>query len=437
LYVHKWRKAGYSFMLGAGYRYNENKSALMQTVQDGITLADSMYLQTGTHISENTITANAAYAIPLGKAGQVQLQYDMSSRNASSGRYNYSTPDPVLPGTTPHTTAFNQFSTRTLTQKAGVFYRFRKNKADVSAGLFGQLATQQLQQQQPSVYDAVRTYRNILPVLSAQYYFTPAKNLQLMYMPDAALPEVSQLQPVADNTNPMLLYTGNTALRQVYQHNLSLRYSVVNTARRVNYFLLLSGSYAYNYIGNSIFFADRDTQISPGVWMREGAQLLQPVNADGYTYLNLTAGYGFPLWKLHVDANITGNMVRVPVVINGVTNMVQRQGMGADFLVSSNISNNIDITCSSSNTFHLVAMSRGSSLYYTNNSNVLLNFMLPAGFAVNAGVAYRLTKAPGPAIMKMRCSAIWAWENSSGKNGRSCVYWCTTAPGKTKTYHST
>jgi len=367
----------------------------MQTVRDGITPADSMYLQTGLRVRENILTANAAYAIPLGKAGELQVQYDMNRRDASSGKYNYSSPDPVQPGTMTLTTVFNQFSTAAFTQKAGVFYRLRKNRTDVSAGLFGQLSAQQLRQQQPSVSDAGKTYRNLLPVLSAQYYFTPAKNLQLMYMPDAALPEILQLQPVADNANPMLLYMGNPMLKQVYQHNISMRYSALNAARRINYFLLLSGSYAYNYIGNSIFFAEKDTLLSPGVWMREGAQLQQPVNAGNYTYLNLTAGYGFPLWKLHVDADITGNLVRVPVAVNGTTSLVRRQGIGADVSVSSNISNNVDLTCSSNNTFSFVAAASGSSLYYMNNSNLLLNLILPAGFTVSTGIAYRLTKAPG------------------------------------------
>ena len=396
LYMHKWRNARRSFTLGAGYKYNSNQSDLAQMVHNGVPVTDSMYQQTGMHATERCVTANAAYAIPAGKAGQVQLQYDISNVYASSDKNNYSSADPGQQGGVPHATVFNRFNNTVLTQKAGVFYRLRKSRADVSLGVFGQQAMQTLQQQEPVAFSVTHVYRNILPVLSAQYYFSPGRTWQLMYMPNAAQPEISQLQPLTDKTNSLLLYTGNTALKQVYQHNVSLRYTGMNTAKRVNYFLLLSGSYAHNYIGNSIFFAGRDTLISPGVVMRQGAQLMQPVNVDGYSYLNITAGYGFPLWKLHVDINMNGNMVHVPVVINGIINRIKRQGIGADVSVSSNISSNIDLTCSSNNTCNIAAgASVGSGIYYTNNSNLLLNLTLPMGFLVNMGASYRFTKAPG------------------------------------------
>jgi outer membrane receptor protein involved in Fe transport len=60
-----------------------------------------------------------------------------------------------------------------------------------------------------------------LPSFSYRYKFSDNKTFAFRYSTDAKLPDLNQLQPVPDNTDPNYLVIGNPDLQPSFSHNFN------------------------------------------------------------------------------------------------------------------------------------------------------------------------------------------------------------------------
>lgn len=93
------------------------------------------------------------------------------------------------------------------------------------------------------------------------YKFSKTENIRFMYRTSTNAPNISQLQNIVDNSNPLLLRTGNPDLRQDYNHNISLRYGKTTTSKGNGLFIFAMGGFVNNYIGNRTIIATNDTVV--------------------------------------------------------------------------------------------------------------------------------------------------------------------------------
>ena len=152
--------------------------------------------------------------------------------------------------------------------------------------------------------------------------FSKQENLRFMYRTNTQIPTVQQLQNVVDNSNPLQLSVGNPDLDQSFNHRLFLRYTKTNLEKASVFFVMVSGNFTDNYIGNSTYLADSDHPIFSDLNVQRGTQLSRPVNLDGYQNLSIFTTYGFPFKaiKTNINLDLSANSTRIPGLINDELN---------------------------------------------------------------------------------------------------------------------
>lgn len=133
-----------------------------------------------------------------------------------------------------------------------------------------------------------RTFENFLPVARFNFDFTNFKHLRFDYETSMQEPNIQQLQPVVDNSDPLNLSVGNPELRPGYSHNISANFTSFNPSNFINLFALITSAYTTNAIANS-------QTVNPTDFVRTS----KPVNVRDNLQLNGNFSFGFPVKKLN------------------------------------------------------------------------------------------------------------------------------------------
>lgn len=329
--------------------------------------------------------SNVTYTEPVGKAGFIAMNYvltynfsasEKNTFNRSLINYDYSLQDTVL------SSVFGNVYTA---HAGGVSYRFQKEKLNFSLGANVQHAELSKDQSFPTPFRGSKTFQSVLPNAQFQYRFSKTNNLRFNYRSSNTPPSVDQLQNVLNNSNNLQLSIGNPDLRQTFQNNLSLRYSGVNTIKSTAIFVLLSGTYTNDYIGNSSIIAQHDTVVYNDIVLAKGSQIIRPVNMDNYYTLRFFFNYSFAVKKLksNLNINVGCNYNNIPALINDEVNYSNTTAPSVGLVLSSNVNEQIDFTISSNSAYNNVENTiqpAQNSSYLQQNTSVKLNINPKGGF---------------------------------------------------------
>ncbi|MDF2450045.1 MAG: hypothetical protein K0R26_2549 [Bacteroidota bacterium] len=390
LYRHSFAKRGRTFSInltpGTSRSSGENKLYSMNNYyRDSVSYGDSLNQKAGILKQGNSLTTNISYTEPLSKSNFLLFNYTSNyNDNYSSKRTNnrdsidfkYDDLDSNLT---------NVFRNQYQSHSGSAGYRFQKEKFNFSVNAAYQWAILSKQQEIPSRYELSKTFESILPSAQLQYKFSPKKNLRINYRTSNNPPGIDQLQDVINNSNPLQLSTGNPELKQDFQNNLNIRYSGVNTEKATSFFALLGGNYSDSYIGNSTLIANQDTVVYNGISLQRGAQIVRPVNLNGYYSLRSFLNYTFPVKKIktNLSLNLSGNYTHVPGLINTKINFANTATGVLGLVLSSNVSEKIDFTLSSNSSYSTIEnsiQSQSNTSYFSQLSKVKLNLNPYKGF---------------------------------------------------------
>jgi outer membrane receptor protein involved in Fe transport len=87
------------------------------------------------------------------------------------------------------------------------------------------------------------SFLNVTPQLGINYSPKQQQGISFNYRGNTRQPTISQLQPIRDNTDPLVEYVGNPNLKVGFNHNLNLNY---------NNYKVLKQAYSYAYFGYNI-----------------------------------------------------------------------------------------------------------------------------------------------------------------------------------------
>ena len=135
-------------------------------------------------------------------------------------------------------------------------------------------------------------YTHLLPSADLRLQLSDAKTLNFRYTTRTREPSMTELQPFADNTNPLRTYIGNPNLTPEYSHNFSADYRFFDQFSFVNLFTYLRLNYTGDNIAQSRVFDDR------------GIQTVMPVNIDHVWSTNGGVTYGQPVRPLGARINL-------------------------------------------------------------------------------------------------------------------------------------
>lgn len=383
LYRHKFNKTGRTLSLMANTQLNnkvgDGSTYSLNTYNlNDSTLIDQQYTQTS---SGYTLSGNVMYTEPIAKNMQLMATYRPSYtvNNANKETNDIHMPEGTY--TDFDTLLSNKYNSTYMAHEGGFGLRFQKDRKIMGMiGLNGQYATLSGMQEFPTSFKLEKNFSNILPMAFINFRPSNTKNIRLMYRTSTDAPSISQLQDVVNNSNPLLLSTGNPDLKQAVQHRLMLRYNSTNTEKATSFFAFVMGNYANDYIANATFIPTQDTVFSNGTIVNQGSQISLPVNLDGYFNGKTFLTYGLPLSfiKSNLNLNTGFTYTRTPAMINNQLNLSNNYEFSGGLVLGSNISEKVDFTLSYTGNYNIAQntlQSQSDYSYYYQVTSLKLNLL--------------------------------------------------------------
>jgi hypothetical protein len=398
-YRHRFMKPGRTISLNVGTAYNDKKGNGLIYSQNRFSGSDTVTTDQQFDLDANglTLSANLSYTEPLSRKSQLLLTYSPSYNKNISDRETFNRDGSGY--TDLDTGLSNKYNNNYYYQRGGAGYRYNNQKLSLNATLNAQYATLTGDQTFPYPIQIDKHFTDLLPNAMMNYRFSRTENLRIMYRTSTNAPNISQLQNIVDNSNPLLLRTGNPDLRQDYTHSLSLRYGKTGDTRGTGLFLFANASYVNHYIGNSTIIAVNDT-IVRDVLLARGSQLSLPTNLNGDWSARSFATYSLPVKSIKTNFNINAGLSysRTPAIINSLSNFADNYTINAGVVAGSNISEDVDFTLSTNGAYNIVQntlQSQGNYNYYSQTSSLRFNWIIAKSIVFHTDLNHTLYSGLG------------------------------------------
>ena len=248
IYNHNFRsKPGRSFSIFANYRmsnvreksnsYSWNKFYLLN---DSLDLTDRF---TDNHTWSNMVMARVSWTEPLGnvkKGNFLTIAYRFQYRWNNTDRFTYDHPvyfpdgwegDPTISSQLElNYDLSNKFRNDYMNQDIRVGYKHVSKRSNLDVGIS---AVPQMSHSL-NLTDSRKTIPkrwvwNFAPYMRYRFRQSKTASLNIDYMGRSSQPSMSQLQPVADMSDPLRVIIGNPDLKPTFSHTVGLRYNNFNS----------------------------------------------------------------------------------------------------------------------------------------------------------------------------------------------------------------
>ena len=398
LWQHKFAKRGrtYSWNQGTDLNDKSGNSSLYSLSKYYFPIDSSIIDQHSTQYTKGyTLSSSLVYTEPLDSFSQLMFTYTPSLTNNINDKETNNI-NPVNDTYSLLDTLFsNKYKSVYLSNRAGIGYNLNKKKFMFMTSVNIQYATLTGNQNFPVEFSADKSFLSFLPQAMFNYKFSRGTNLRVMYRTSTTTPGITQLQNVINNSNPLLLSTGNPDLKQDFEHTIIVRYGKSNKEKATGLFGFLYGNYAENYIGNSTLIPAHDTTINDSFVLKRGVQLSRPINLQGYWNGRGLITYVLPisLIKCNLNFNSAFTYSRTPALINGINNIANTYNLTGGTGLSSNISEKIDFNISYTANYSIVNNSiqtQSNNNYFYQTTSLKLNWILWKAIVFNTSLTHTL-----------------------------------------------
>ncbi|MEZ4904126.1 MAG: outer membrane beta-barrel family protein [Spirosomataceae bacterium] len=314
LWRHRFAKKGRNFSTIATLGYNEsNRSGSLRATNRFFTPTRIDTLnQTNTQHNERTnYGITLSFTEPVAKRRYVETNYSFQWAQTDVNRQVFD----IGEGRVPRFNAplSNQFKTNFVFHKAGLNYRYAGKTDNLTAGA----ALQRSRLEGDLILAGLhikRDFTNLLPLLRYSHNFANLKSFNLNYDTDIQAPDIQQLSPIIDNTDPLNIMQGNPNLRPEYNHRLNAQFNNLNALTFSSFFASLN----FNYTTNKITMAQ---------WVADNlVRTYRPVNVrDDYNLFgNISKGFRIKALKSRLNLNTGLTFNRGLAMINDIENRTRR-----------------------------------------------------------------------------------------------------------------
>ncbi|RYE24301.1 MAG: TonB-dependent receptor [Sphingobacteriales bacterium] len=398
LYRHKFKKQGrtISLNLAGGINNRDGNSSLysFNDYEDSDSLVDQ---RSNNYTHGYNMSGNITYTEPLSKLSQLMVNYNPSFTSGNTDRETFNIDSNSSAYTGLDTLLSNKYKNTYTTHNGGLSYNLidKAKKMNLMLSVNGQYATLEGDQEFPRAFQLEKNFTSILPRAMFNYRFSKTENIRIFYRTSNNAPSISQLQDVIDNSNPLLLKTGNPDLKQDYQNTFMVRYGNTNTKTSRSFFAFAFANFTNNYIGNATIIPGQDTTVENGVLINRGGQLTKPVNLDGYVNARTFLTYGLPINPIKSNLNLNAGFSygHTPAMINNIVNYSNTYNVNGGFTLGSNISPNVDFAVSYSGNYNIARNTVQTELdnkYYSQITSLKFNWIFLKGFVFNTNINHNL-----------------------------------------------
>lgn len=333
----------------------------------------------------------------VSERSQFELEYEIGNRINDSDQLIFDVIDetPGDPELRLDTALSNTFESKFLTQEVELGYQYSKD--GLRFQVEGQYQNAKLDNSQgfPLTFELQRTFQSFQPTVRIDYKFSDNTNIEFDYDTRTNEPNLRQLQPVVDNSNPLQLYVGNPDLDQSYSNRLRVRFRSNNPETDRNWFLFAQSSFVKNTISNSSFIAQEATEIENGIILEQGSQLFRPVNLDGYWDFRSWLSYGIPAGfiKSNFNMNFGAAYTKRPTLVNFQNGYNNSRRLSTGFSISSNISDQIDFNIWTRFSFNDVENTLNPNLnnkFFNQRGRINFNWIIWEGFVYRLDLTHQV-----------------------------------------------
>lgn len=325
------------------------------------------------------VTSRLSYTEALSKSITMEVSYGLGKTITESKLLSY---DKNISGKydSLNKTYSNSYAYDILSNTGGLMFRYNSKKYMISGG--GDISRADIAQKD-LIKDSVKkyAYNNFFPRANLTYKFNSNKRLSLNYNGSTRQPSIQQLQPVADNTNPLNVQVGNPNLKQEFNHNIYLNYNDYKVLKERG----INASASYGTVVNAI----RNSTFTDSF----GRTKYQYVNMDGnYNYrARFSYGQKMPkLWDIYINASYSFYQNVSSSIVNGLFNQSHSGNQSINLSFSKYKENKYDIYISQSygyNNSSSTIRKDVNNNYWNMNTYANLNVHLPGGFEISQSLS--------------------------------------------------
>ena len=218
------------------------------------------------HQWSNQLEGRLTWTEPLGDASNgnfLEVVYKASLRFNNADKLTYDVPlgdyDPETSGLpdfrhTPEGAELsqelsNRFRNKFSSQELQIGYKKANSKYNLNAGVtFSPSSSSSEDFINPDRNIDTRWVFNVAPYLRFRYKFSKTSSLSANYRARTSQPSLTQLQPVADVSDPLNIKVGNPDLKPTFTQNIGVHFNNYNAGTQQSIFAVANASFALNNI---------------------------------------------------------------------------------------------------------------------------------------------------------------------------------------------
>jgi hypothetical protein len=379
-----WRKKlpkGRTISVAVRENYTDDKStgflySNTQFYQNGAPSTDSLVdQQKDFHTVTTLIDSKATMTQPLSKTSFLVGNYGVVLNNSHSNRDSY---NKGLGGKYVSLDSLfsNDYKYNVFTHRGGISYTMIKKKFRFAAGSDVGL-TQFDQRDLVADTSSHRHFVNWYPAANFTWSFTNMRRLGFYYNGSTVQPQVTQIQPIYTNEDPLNITIGNPALKPKFANQFRLFFNDYKVLTDRGIWANINYSFTENDIASSV-------NVDPS-----GKRVNQYINVHGNYQLGGYLSYSFK-WKgpeLRFDFNGNINNSGNVSYINGLANKTRSQGytLGNGIYKSKEKKYDIGVRFNATYTQSNSTINTGvSTNYWTYQIQPEGNLFLPLKFQIHA-----------------------------------------------------
>ncbi|CAN5149616.1 TonB-dependent receptor [soil metagenome] len=338
LFRKRFQRKGRTISLNTSMTYNH--SELAGTLLSGNKFYDANGNVNDSAINQtnqrNAITKNfgatLTYTEPLGKRSLFELTTFYNTNIGNSVKKTFDFNNNSGKHDQLNATLSNDYNSNYTYSGGGLNFRTNQKKVNITAG--ASLQSAELKSINNSNDQSIQqNFTDVLPTAILQYNISRMKNIRLEYSTSTTQPSLTQLQPVADISDPLNISIGNPQLQRQYNHSIQLNLFAANPVERKNLFSFIS----FSATSNAIIRSDSIKQ--------NGTRISSYTNANGTYNIFGNLEYGFPLKKLksRIEIGCSTTYSKNASFVNGQRNNIDAFSIGPNISYNFSIDNKIDI----------------------------------------------------------------------------------------------
>ncbi len=274
-------------------------------------LPDSLLLQKKASLNhKEQHNASVTFTEPLSKKFKLELNYAFDMNKNSNTRntldYNGQAYDIINP------LQSNDFKNLRTVNRSGakLIYDVKKYRFIIGANV------RNIYQENLNITTGKnlnQNFTNILPSASIKFRISQASDFSVNYTSNAQQPDLQQMQPVVDNSDPNRIRIGNPNLKTQFSNKISVNYYTYKPISDVYFYGGLNGDIVANQFNDKTVFD------------AYGKATTTPTNVNGNYNSSLWVGGNFPVFKrfLKIDYGLNGSYSNNIAFVNEDKNTTQ------------------------------------------------------------------------------------------------------------------